>query len=95
VYSDVISGNAVGVEIVGASTADNYVYFNEIGTNQSGSIAIGNLYYGVYVWQASSNVIVYNTIEFSGYYGLVNGFASNAYYYNNVVNNAYANVVMF
>jgi titin len=95
VYSNVISGNAVGVEIVGANTADNYVYFNEIGTNQSGSIAIGNLYYGVYVWQASGNVIVYNTIEFSGYYGLVNGYASNSYYYNNVVNNGYGNVVMF
>jgi hypothetical protein len=95
VYSDVISGNGVGVELFGSNTADNYVYFNEIGTNQSGSIAIGNMYYGVYVYQASNNVIVYNTIEFSGYYGIVNGQASNSYYYNNVVNNGYGNVVMF
>jgi titin len=95
VYSDVISGNAVGVEILSSTTANNYLYFNEIGTNQSGSIAIGNLYYGVYVYAASNNVIVYNMIEFSGYCGLVNGSASNLYYYNNVVNNGYANVVMF
>jgi len=71
------------------------VYFNEIGTNQSGTIAIGNSFCGVDVYQASNNVIVYNTIEFSGYFGLINGSATNSYYYNTVVNNGYMNVLTY
>jgi titin len=91
VYSNVISGNSIGVEIDGADTAGNYVYFNEIGTDQSGSIAIGNVYYGVHVSYASNTVIMYNTIEFSGLYCLVNVKASTTYYGNTVIRNGSLN----
>ena len=95
VYTDVISGNYIGVEILQAGTTSNYVYFNEIGTNQSGTIAIGNSFCGVDVYQASNNVIVYNTIEFSSYFGLINGSATNSYYYNTVINNGSMNVLTY
>jgi hypothetical protein len=95
IYSNVISGNFIGVEILQPGTTNNYLYFNEIGTNQSGTIAIGNSFCGVYDYQASNNVIIYNTIEFNGCYGLVNSSATNTYYYNTVIDNGYMNMLTF
>ena len=70
IYSDVISGNLDGVMVGGAGTTGNFVYFNEIGTNASGTIAIGNQYAGVYIIGASGNYVLYNTVAYN-FFGIL------------------------
>ena len=88
-----ISGNVFGVVITGSNTTGNYVYFNEIGTNASGTIAIGNSFCGVDVYGSSNNIIIYNTVAYSGYYGIINGSATNTYYSNNVYYSGYMDML--
>jgi parallel beta-helix repeat protein len=95
VYNDVISGNLIGIMITDSGTAGNFVYFNEIGTDATGTIAIGNAYYGVYVASCSGNYVIYNTVANSGYCGIVtiSAASSNTFYGNNSFNNPYGNMV--
>jgi titin len=96
VFSDVISGNAFGVEITGPGTTNNFVYFCEIGTNAAGTQAIPNYFYGVYVYGSSGNYVVYNTVADNGYYGIVAfNSDSNDYYGNNYYGNGYGGLVSF
>jgi titin len=61
---NVISGNASdGVEIAGTSTADNVVEGNDIGTDTTGALALGNRGSGVNLETASVNSILDNTIS--------------------------------
>jgi hypothetical protein len=54
---NVISGNSTaGVEITGAGTSNNTVLGNDIGTDRSGSVAIGNGT-GIFISNSSSNTI--------------------------------------
>ncbi len=92
VYSDVISGNAYGVEITGATTSGNFIYFDEIGTNAAGTIAIGNQYYGAILYGDSNNYMIYDTIANNGYYAVLTT-GGDLVTYNTYANNPYGNVV--
>ncbi|QDT11350.1 beta strand repeat-containing protein [Stieleria marina] len=46
-----------GIILSGAGAADNEIYGNLIGTNQDGTLALGNLSYGIYVLNSSGTVI--------------------------------------
>ena len=87
IYGDVISGNSYGVMVTGAATTDNFIYFNEIGTNAAGTIAIGNQYAGVYIVGSSGNDVLYNTVAYNGYFGILEWSTDtlNRTYYGNTV----------
>ena len=56
--SNVISANAsYGVYITGSATAQNHVRGNMIGLTADGNGVLGNSYSGVYIYDASNNVI--------------------------------------
>jgi Ca2+-binding RTX toxin-like protein len=58
---NVISGNTVGIEIVGPTTDNNLVEGNLIGTDRTGTVAVGNQL-GVYIAQgATENIVGGNT----------------------------------
>jgi hypothetical protein len=55
---NVVSGNNVGVVLIGAGTSGNVVEGDYIGTNAAGTAALGNTSFGVYLLAgASSNTI--------------------------------------
>ena len=90
-----ISGNVVGVEILGSST-NNGVYDNLIGTDATGQHAVGNVAFGVLLEFTSGNSVAYNTIDFSGEYGLFYYYSSAGEDYGNGYSgNAYGSVFTF
>lgn len=56
-HGNIISANGTGIMISGSGAANNAVYGNHIGTNASGTKALGNLQDGVAVVGASLNAI--------------------------------------
>ena len=55
---NVISGNnGFGIFLVGTTASGNTVQGNQIGTDPTGTIALGNLYPGIYLEQAAANQI--------------------------------------
>jgi large repetitive protein len=78
-YRDVISANGIdGVQIDYSGTADNQVVGDYIGTDSTGSKALGNARAGVYIWNgASINTIggaiagAGNVISANGLYGVI------------------------
>ena len=90
-----ISGNVVGVEILGSST-NNGVYDNLIGTDATGQHAVGNGAFGVLLELTSGNSVAYNTIDFSGEYGLFYYYSSPGQDYGNGYSgDAYGSVITF
>jgi hypothetical protein len=93
---DTISGNVIGVEIDDSDSTGNVIVFDEIGTDVSGSYAVGNLEFGVFLNQTSGNTVYANAINFNGYYGLLYWYStagqdsSNTFY-----DNAYGNEVTY
>jgi hypothetical protein len=90
VESNVISGNTTGVEIDDQYSNGNYIYFNQIGTDRSGLIGIGNGSNGICVNSASNTTIGYTTVEYCGQFWLFSVYASTTYYGNTAINNAYS-----
>ncbi len=71
VERNVISGNGHGVQISRPEAHDNTVWGNFIGTDKSGTKALGNRLYGVRIENASGNYVGKgNTIAFSGLAGV-------------------------
>ena len=69
---DVISGNAGnGVYITGAGTTGNWLYVDEIGTDASGTINLGNGGQGVYLYSTSGNDVWYCTVAYNEGYGIL------------------------
>src|SRR5262249_10623828 len=67
------TGNASGVEL-DSNAAGNVIQGNFIGTNPTGTAALGNSQYGVYLNTASVNSILNNTISGNASDGInVNG----------------------
>ena len=85
VGDNVISGNDIGVEISDSSN-NNWVVYDEIGTNAAGTLNLGNTEFGVYLNSTSNNLVGYDTIAYSGVYGIY-GYYSDA---NSIVSDAYA-----
>ena len=71
VDSCVISGNAVGVAIIDGGTIYNAIEFDEIGTDATGVLRLGNTEDGILYANAAANSIQYDTIANSGSYGIV------------------------
>jgi ribose 5-phosphate isomerase len=72
VENSVISGNGYGVFITDPGTAVVDVAFDQMGTDATGTINLGNSLDGVVVQGGATGVfIVYNTIANSGGWGLV------------------------
>ena len=71
VESNVISGNAVGVAIIDGATIYNAIEFDEIGTDATGVLRLGNTQDGILYANAAANSIQYDTIANSGTYGIV------------------------
>jgi titin len=65
----VIGDNMVGVELDSASGC--MITDNDIGTDRSGAFNLGNLTYGIVLNATSGNLVEYNTIAFSGRYGIL------------------------
>ncbi len=64
---NVISGNSVyGIEITGSSTTGTTIEGNDIGTDPSGSIAIGNGDWGVYVGDGVASTTIGGTASGDG-----------------------------
>ncbi|MCK4821738.1 hypothetical protein KA005_38585, partial [bacterium] len=63
---NVISGNWDGMIIVGANTSYNQVIGNFIGTDVSGTIAMGNLYDGVWIGNNAHDNIIGGRIKKEG-----------------------------
>ncbi len=58
ILDNVVSGNASeGIEIQGSSSDNNTLFGNLIGTDFTGSSAIGNLLSGIYISQGDQNII--------------------------------------
>jgi hypothetical protein len=55
---NVISSNYTGVEIVGAQATNNVVQGNNIGTDLTGKLPLGNEQDGVYIHQGASNNLI-------------------------------------
>jgi hypothetical protein len=58
---NIISGNVNGVEISGAGSTENVVVGNRIGTDRTGTIALGNVTTGILVDNGASNNIIGGT----------------------------------
>ena len=92
---NVIGGNQFGVEISGSAN-NNWVVYDWIGTNTAGTLNLGNSQFGVYLNSTSNNLIGYDTIDNSGYYGIYgyysdqNSIVSDAFY-----GNAYGNTYFY
>ena len=69
---DVISANATfGVEISGTSTTGNWLAFDEIGTDVTGTSNLGNGASGVYLVDTSGNFVWYCTVDYNEGYGVL------------------------
>jgi parallel beta-helix repeat protein len=69
---------------------------NNIGTDASGTLSLGNLDYGVVLNYTSGNLVEYNTIAHSGVYGILMIDAGQNTLSNNVfIANAQGNVVAY
>ncbi|WP_442510878.1 VCBS domain-containing protein [Novipirellula sp. SH528] len=63
-HRNVISGNTgVGIEVTGATTQNNTIRGNYIGTNQAGTAGIGNGGSGIYTASTTSTAIIGNVIS--------------------------------
>ncbi len=87
------SGNVIvnAVHGISLSNADNnYIYQNQIGTNEAGDQGLGNQY-GIFLSNGSSmNRIFYNHIAYNTYYGIAaqdTNTADNLFRYNKIYHN--------
>jgi parallel beta-helix repeat protein len=93
--NNVIAGATMGVFIPDASTTGNQFSFNDIGTDRTGTLNLGN-YNGVVIDYAQGNTIANNVIENSTYAGIYiyqSPNAINTIYGNTFANNAGGNIV--
>jgi hypothetical protein len=64
VYANVISGNAgEGIRIDGMLATNNFIALNYIGTDATGSVAVGNSASGVYIRRAPGNSVASNVVS--------------------------------
>ena len=63
---NVISGNSTGVSIEYPGTSQNVVAGNFIGTDMTGTAALGNTERGVYVFHTTSNNVIGGTVPGAG-----------------------------
>jgi parallel beta-helix repeat protein len=72
VDGNVIGGNnGDGVYLFSDGTSGNTVSGNYIGTDPSGTIALGNTLEGVGVWGANGNTVSHNSIAYNGDFGVL------------------------
>jgi hypothetical protein len=57
IYLNLISGNGIGVRIIGSGSDSNVLYSNLIGTDATGEAALGNLEHGVAIFGGDGNRI--------------------------------------
>lgn len=63
---NLISGNDYGIIVFGAGSANTIIQGNYIGTNASGTSAVGNIYPGIQLFQTESALIEDNLVSGNG-----------------------------
>ncbi len=94
IYDNVIGGNLIGVYIYGAATGTE-VIGNDIGTDATGQDNLGNVYFGVYLYDTSGNVVESNTIDNSLYGLYTYDSDANTIAYNGFAGDVYGNQISY
>ncbi len=95
VYDNVIAGSFIDVEIDGSAT-DTWVLSNDIGTDVTGTLDLGNEFFGIYLYDTSGNTVESNTVDNAVYYGIYSYEADrNTVAYNAFAGDAFGNQVSY